>query len=177
MYVAVSWYFPCMRSKRALLALVLAACGGAQANETPQNQPPPRSAVGDLNVRKLVLDMAEKKACAQLEGKWLGLPAQDDTSSQCPKNLTGADAGLACSWGRLQIRDCKSSVTNDALSLSFGGVGWTWVDQQIGQRRRAPVRLPDRDRRDEERVRRRLRSRARRSRRCGSRRPSRSRPA
>jgi hypothetical protein len=132
MYVAVSCYFPSMRFKRAILALLVAACGGAQTNETPQNPPPPRSALGDLNVRKLVLDMAEKKACAQLEGKWLGLPAQDDTSSECPKNLTGADAGLACSWGRLQIRDCKSNVTNDALSLSFGGVGWTWVDQKSG---------------------------------------------
>ena len=122
-----------MLKLRALLMLVILACGGAATNTatTPENAPP-RSALGDLNVRKLVLDMAEKKACAQLEGKWLGLPAQDDTSSECPKNLTGADAGLACSWGRLQIRDCKSVIDKDSLSLSFGGVGWTWVDQKSG---------------------------------------------
>ncbi len=124
------------RLKRTMLVLTLLACGGAQTGAVPPQPPPPRSAVGDLNVRKLVLDMAEKKACSQLEGKWLGLPAQDDTSSECPKNLTGADAGLACSWGRLQIRDCKSTITrdggSDALSLSFGGVGWTWVDRKSG---------------------------------------------
>jgi hypothetical protein len=135
MYGAVSCYFPRMISKRACLALLIVACGGAQTAVRPET-PPPRNAIGDLDLRKLVLDMAEKKACAQLEGKWLGLPAQDDTSSECPKNLVGADAGLACSWGRLQIRDCKSSITHegnsDALSLSFGGVGWTWVDRKSG---------------------------------------------
>ena len=111
---------------------MVVACGGAAQNGAKAETPPARVATGDLDVRKLVLDMAEKKACSQLEGKWLGLPAQDDTSSECPKNLTGADAGLACSWGRLQIRDCKSSVQNGALSLAFGGVGWTWVDQKSG---------------------------------------------
>jgi len=132
MYGGVSWYFPRMVKPRALLPLVIIACGGASPNATTPQSTPPRNAIGDLNVRKLVLDMAEKKACAQLEGKWLGLPAQDDTSSECPKNLTGADAGLACSWGRLQIRDCKSVIDKDSLSLSFGGVGWTWVDQKSG---------------------------------------------
>jgi hypothetical protein len=132
MYGGMSWYFHFMLKVRALPLLVILACGGAaQTTATPVSEPP-RNAIGDLNVRKLVLDMAEKKACAQLEGKWLGLPAQDDTSSECPKNLTGADAGLACSWGRLQIRDCKSVIDKDSLSLSFGGVGWTWVDQKSG---------------------------------------------
>ncbi len=132
MYGVVSCYFPRMPRLRVVLAVVIIACGGASQNVAKPETPPPRSAIGDLNVRKLVLDMAEKKACAQLEGKWLGLPAQDDTSSECPKNLAGADAGLACSWGRLQIRDCKSVIQNDSLSLSFGGVGWTWVDQKSG---------------------------------------------
>ena len=114
-----------------MLTLFASACGGAQlAPEDPH--PPTRMATGDPNVRQLVLEMAEKKTCSQLEGKWLGLPAQDDTPSGCPKNLTGADAGLACSWGRLQIRDCKAHIDKDALSLSFGGVGWTWVDQKSG---------------------------------------------
>ena len=70
--------------------------------------------------------MARSKACAQLEGKWLGLPGQTDAK------LEGADGGLSSSWGRLQIRDCKASASDDALSLSFGGVGWTWVDQKSG---------------------------------------------
>ncbi len=117
---------------RAIAFVVLAACGGAQPDTKTPQPPPPRDATADVNIRKLVLDLAEKKACSQLEGKWLGLPAQDDTSSQCPKNLTGADAGLACSWGRLQIRDCKSAGTDGALSLAFGGVGWTWVDRKSG---------------------------------------------
>jgi len=113
--------------------LIVVGCGGGPTKVAePPPMPPPRSAIGDVNIRKLVLEMAEKKACAQLDGKWLGLPAQDDTQSECPKNLTGADAGLACSWGRLQIRDCKASVTSDVMSLSFGGVGWTWVEQKSG---------------------------------------------
>jgi len=119
--------------KKASLLLAAIACGGAATpiDKTPEN-PPTRSATGDANIRALVLDIAQKKACAQLDGKWLGLPAQDDTGSECPKNLTGADAGLACSWGRLQIRDCKSSVEDGVLSLAFGGVGWTWVDRRSG---------------------------------------------
>ncbi len=123
--------------KKAWLVVALAACGGAQtlAVKSP-DATPQRSATGDLNIRALVLDLAEKKACAELEGKWLGLPAQDDTGSECPKNLTGADAGLSCAWGRLQIRDCKSSVERNGdggtLALSFGGVGWTWVDRKSG---------------------------------------------
>lgn len=116
----------------ALALLVVCACGGAQPDTKAPQPPPPRDATADLNVRKLVLDLAEKKACSQLDGKWLGLPAQDDTGSECPKNLTGADAGLACSWGRLQIRDCKSNVADGALALTFGGVGWTWVDRKSG---------------------------------------------
>ena len=116
---------------RAFVAVALVACGAARPADPPPN-PPARSAIADVDLRKLVLEMAEKKACAQLDGKWLGLPAQDDTSSLCPKGLTGADAGLACSWGNLQIRDCKSTVEGGALSLSFGGVGWTWVDQKSG---------------------------------------------
>jgi hypothetical protein len=119
------------RAAASLLALAV-GCGAAKVAEPEPSTPPSRGAMADVNVRKLVLEMAEKKACAQLDGKWLGLPAQDDTQSGCPKNLVGADAGLACSWGRLQIRDCKASVDNDALSLSFGGVGWTWVDQKSG---------------------------------------------
>ncbi len=114
-----------------MLAIAL-ACGGAVKVADPPPTTPTRTAVSDVNIRKLVLEMAEKKACSQLDGKWLGLPAQDDTASECPKNLTGADAGLACAWGRLQIRDCRASVEKDALSLAFGGVGWTWVERKSG---------------------------------------------
>jgi hypothetical protein len=121
-----------VRLPSVALLVLIAACGAAVKVAEPQQTPPERGAVSDVNVRRLVLEMAEKKACTQLDGKWLGLPAQDDTTSGCPKNLSGADAGLACSWGRLQIRDCKASVASDALSISFGGVGWTWVDQKSG---------------------------------------------
>jgi hypothetical protein len=117
-----------MRS-RLLVAAALVGCGGAARPPAPP-PPPERTAAGDADVRRMVLDLAQKKACAQLDGKWIGLPAQDDGDSDCPKGLTGADAGLACSWGRLQIRDCKTAVADGALSLSFGGVGWTWVDQK-----------------------------------------------
>ncbi len=120
-----------MRSSLFVACLVV-ACGAAQTPTARPPDPPPRLALGDVNVRRLVLEMAEKKACSQLDGKWLALPGQDDTPSGCPKNLTGADAGLACSWGRLQIRDCRSSIQDGALSLAFGGVGWTWVDQKSG---------------------------------------------
>jgi len=114
-----------------LLTCLLLACGGAPKPAEPP-PPPPRTATADVNVRNLVLEMAEKKACSELEGKWIGLPAQDDTASTCPKNLEGADSGLACSWGRLQIRDCKSAMQDGAIGLSFGGIGWTWVDRKSG---------------------------------------------
>ncbi len=129
-----------MRDRLGLLFLVaVGACGGAAKPAEPP-PPPPRTATGDVNVRNLVLEMAEKKACAQLEGKWIGLPAQDDAPQgarpngfDCRQHLEGADAGLGCAWGRLQIRDCKSAITpGSSIGLSFGGIGWTWVDRKSG---------------------------------------------
>ncbi len=116
-----------MRLRAILGAALVAACGAAAKPADPPPQPPPsRVAAGDVDVRRLVLEMARSTVCSQLDGKWLGLPAQTNDK------LEGADGGLSSSWGRLQIRDCKSTLTDRALTLSFGGIGWTWVDQKSG---------------------------------------------
>ncbi|HEY1955851.1 MAG TPA: hypothetical protein VGH28_09560 [Polyangiaceae bacterium] len=118
--------FSVTRMIRLAGALAVVGCGGAARPADVPTNAPQRMATANLDVRRLVLEMARSKACSQLEGKWLGLPGQTTDK------LEGADGGLSSSWGRLQIRDCKSTATDDTLSLSFGGVGWTWVDQKSG---------------------------------------------
>ena len=50
MYGGVSCYFPRMLKARAVFLTVMLACGGASQNVAKPETPPPRNAIGDLNV-------------------------------------------------------------------------------------------------------------------------------
>ena len=56
---------------RALLVLCFLACGGARQADPPPN-PPTRSAIADVDLRKLVLEMAEKMAELRLFDEEMG---------------------------------------------------------------------------------------------------------
>jgi hypothetical protein len=109
----------------AFAALSLAfACGGSNPPAPPAAAAPSRTAAGNEDLRRLMLDVAGTKACEKLRGKFIGLGG-----SEADANLIGAEQGLASVTGRWLIRDCKERSERDALGLRIGGPGWQWVDR------------------------------------------------
>ena len=107
-----------MTQRLLYVALVLAACSSKKA--APDAPPPPkpeaplRDATGDADVRILVADLLSGRACEQAVHHFSGI--KDKTR----KTVT---------TGQVWIRECSISNEGTNLTVSIGGNGWQWADQ------------------------------------------------
>ena len=113
---------PLPRCSLVVLLLCASALGCAERTAVTA---PLRTAAGDQGIRDLMIDVARREACAQLQGKFVGLPADGPA-------LAGPEQGLAPATGRWMIRQCQQDVADGMLSLKLGGLGWQWVDDWQG---------------------------------------------
>ncbi len=108
---------------RSLLAsgIAIVALAGC-ASRGPRAEPPARSAAGDADIRKLVLDAAAGSGtCERLRDRFIGLPAG--------QGATVASAGITPIVGRWWIRGCSVARDGDALRLELSGPAWYRVDR------------------------------------------------
>lgn len=134
-----------MRTARIAIAatslLVAAACGGGSAEggqgaggsaggggtasgtsggTSGGEQGTTGTSPDDMSV--LLVDVIAPHLCESLRGSFVGLPGEGGAS--------GPASGTDPTVGRWWIRECSASVTDDRLSLSIAGTGWTWVDRE-----------------------------------------------
>ncbi len=107
----------------ALLACAL-ACACSDVPEAGVTLAPPgspeRTAVQDRAIRALVMDVAEGRACAALDGAFVPLP--EDRPARPPSELPVVE-------GRLWVSRCEVERRGETLALSVGGRGWRWVEE------------------------------------------------
>lgn len=105
----------------AAVGAVAVACT-ASAPSRPAPRMPERSAAGDANIRRLILDTATSgETCAKISERFIGLPANGGPS--------GAAAGTTPIVGRWWIRDCRVTSNGRTLKLRLSGPAWYRVDQ------------------------------------------------
>lgn len=106
------------------LGVALTSCAGGTRQPLPP--PPTLSAVQDPAMRRFLLDAATSQACPKTLYKFIGLPSKKDEGM-----VGGPDAGIARVAGRWFIQECTQEPSDgQTLSLTIGGTGWIWVDQQ-----------------------------------------------
>jgi hypothetical protein len=76
----------------------------------------------DAELVALLTEVLTPQLCPRLLGSYVGLPGEG--------GATGPAAGRDPSVGRWWIRRCEARIQNGRLSLSLGGMGWTWVDRE-----------------------------------------------
>jgi hypothetical protein len=126
-------YNPRVMQKVAIISIAALAMGcGAVAGASPGRadpnpEPSPSTSGGEpeaaaSEVNRLLVDVIAPRLCSSLRGSFVGLPGEG--------GATGPQSGTDPTVGRWWIRECTSSVTEDQLSLSIAGTGWTWVDRE-----------------------------------------------
>lgn len=112
-----------LQANRASLSFVLALVAGCSAPPAAQSPAPFRSAAGDSDIRRLVLDRAaDGRLCERVRDRFVGLPVENGVS--------GAAAGATPIGGRWWIRGCSVERDGNALALRLSGPGWYRVDLQ-----------------------------------------------
>jgi hypothetical protein len=111
------------RVRTAMVVLVTAATScrrdaPAPAPEPPPAKPPVRGAVAETDLRVLLAEVAQARACDLVRGQFR--PLRD-----------AARPGVAI--GVLWIRDCDLARRGTDLTLRLVGSGWQWADQRKQQ--------------------------------------------
>jgi hypothetical protein len=100
--------------------MVLAGCGSSHSYRPAE---PNRSAVGDADIRQLVLDAAaDGRTCDKVRDRFVGLPVEGGP--------TGAMAAMTPIGGRWWIRGCAVAREGTRLRLRLAGPAWYRVDHE-----------------------------------------------
>lgn len=107
----------------AIGLVALTACGGSK--------PPPPSPYLPTIVRssatrpamvEMATDLLVRDICDRMRDQFL--PIAEAPLSDDAHNLGDEPAG-----GRWWVRECQASLVGEHMSLTLGGVGWTWVER------------------------------------------------
>lgn len=115
-----------MRTHASIGLIVLAtltACGDIPEDGVVLRPPdaPHRTAVQDQAVRALMMDIAEARACDEVNGRFVPLPEdRPDGPTRAVQSITE---------GRLWVSECRAVREDDHLALHVAGRGWRWVDR------------------------------------------------
>lgn len=108
-----------MRAPAYLFLLLAAACGeSAEVTEAAPITAPERSAAGDEALRRMVMDVAQHRACEVLRDRFVPLPEHRPPATRRPRTV-----------GRLWVSDCNVTREGDALRVHLEGRGWQWADE------------------------------------------------
>ncbi len=107
----------------ALLGAALGGCGGAEERRTiVPVEAPERTAAANDDLRRLLVGLAERQLCDQMQGTYIALPDEDSAE--------GIAGGASPSAGRMWIESCHAERRDDRLAMRLEGPGWTWVERE-----------------------------------------------
>ncbi|MGE0790995.1 MAG: hypothetical protein AB7S26_35315 [Sandaracinaceae bacterium] len=101
-----------------LSATLLLGCGEPSSSEATPMPVPERTAAQDAALRRMVMDMAQHRACAELEGRFVPIPEWPLPEGRRPDAV-----------GRMWISDCSVERDDDSVAIRLSGRGWQWVDE------------------------------------------------
>lgn len=113
----------------ALTVLGGGACGGNQASSPGKTQDqtqetaqvPRQTAAEGEDIDQLLTELASYNYCDQMQGDFLPLRRSEGRSGQ-----PGNDPAL----GRLWLKECRTRLDGDRVTIEMGGPAWQWVDRE-----------------------------------------------
>ncbi len=112
-----------LRGMIILLAAIVIGCSDIPEDGVVLRPPdaPQRTAVQDQAMRALIMDIAEARACDELNGRFVPLPEDR------PEGPSRSDRAVI--EGRLWVSECSVEREDEYLALHIAGRGWRWVDR------------------------------------------------